>query len=65
VTARSLEQLGDSGRALYALAQVGDLVESEKFSLRVGHAFPLVDIAKAHRVGEAGRVRGKLALLIN
>ena len=56
---------GDSGRAIYALAQVGDLIESGRFSLPVGQTFPLADIAEAHRVGEEGRVRGKLVLLID
>jgi NADPH:quinone reductase-like Zn-dependent oxidoreductase len=56
---------GDSGRASYALRQVGDLVDSGRFSLPVGETFPLADIARAHRVGEAGRVRGKLVLLLN
>jgi NADPH:quinone reductase-like Zn-dependent oxidoreductase len=55
---------GDSGRAIYVLAQLGNLVESGKFSLPVGQTFPLVDVAEAHRVGEAGRVRGKLVLLV-
>ena len=56
---------GDSGRALYALAEVGDLVEAGKFSLPVGRTFPLADVAEAHRVGEAGHVRGKLVLLVD
>jgi NADPH:quinone reductase-like Zn-dependent oxidoreductase len=56
---------GDTGRALYALDQIGDLVESGQFSLPVGQTFPLADVGDAHRVGEAGRVRGKLVLLID
>jgi len=56
---------GDSGRAIYALAQIGDLIESGRFSLPVGQTFPLTDIAEAHRVGEEGLVRGKLVLLID
>jgi NADPH:quinone reductase-like Zn-dependent oxidoreductase len=56
---------GDSGRATYALAQIGDLIESGRFSLKVGQTFPLTDIAEAHRVGEAGHVRGKLVLLVD
>ncbi len=56
---------GDSGRAIYALALVADLVDTGKFSLPVGQTFPLAAIAEAHRVGEAGRVRGKLVLLVN
>lgn len=55
---------GDSGRAIYVLAQIGDLIESGRFSLPVGQTFPLSDIAEAHRVGESGRVRGKLVLLV-
>jgi NADPH:quinone reductase-like Zn-dependent oxidoreductase len=56
---------GDTGRALYALDQIRDLVESGQFSLPVGQAFPLGDVGDAHRVGEAGRVRGKLVLLVD
>jgi NADPH:quinone reductase-like Zn-dependent oxidoreductase len=56
---------GDSGRAIYALALVGELVESGKFSLPIGQTFTLDEVAEAHRVGEAGRVRGKLVLLID
>ncbi|WP_100345052.1 alcohol dehydrogenase catalytic domain-containing protein [Compostimonas suwonensis] len=55
---------GDSGRALYALAQVGELIESGRFALPIGQAFPLADVAEAHRVGETGRVRGKLVLVV-
>jgi NADPH:quinone reductase-like Zn-dependent oxidoreductase len=56
---------GDSGRANYVLAQIGDLIESGRFSLPVGQTFPLTDVADAHRVGEEGQVRGKLVLLID
>jgi NADPH:quinone reductase-like Zn-dependent oxidoreductase len=55
---------GDSGRAIYALAQIGDLIKSGRFTLPVGQTFPLTDVAAAHRVGEAGHVRGKLVLLV-
>lgn len=54
---------GDSGRALYALAQVAALAEAGRFSLPVARTFPLTDIAEAHRVGESGEFRGKLILL--
>jgi NADPH:quinone reductase-like Zn-dependent oxidoreductase len=56
---------GDSGRAIYALALVGELVDSGRFSLPVGRTFPLTEVEEAHRVGEAGRVRGKLVLLVD
>ena len=54
---------GDSGRAIYALAQVAELVDSGQFSLLVGRTFPLGDIAEAQRLGETGDVRGKIVLL--
>ena len=56
---------GDSGRAMHALVQIGDLIESGRFALPVGQTFPLTDVAEAHRVGEAGHVRGKLVLLVD
>ncbi|MFI0237841.1 NADP-dependent oxidoreductase [Streptomyces sp. NPDC016845] len=56
---------GDTGRATYALAQVARLAEAGRFSLQVGRTFPLSEIALAHRVGEAGGVRGKLVLLVD
>ena len=56
---------GDSGRAVHALALVGDLIASGRFALPVGRTFPLAEVAEAHRVGEAGRVRGKIVLLVD
>ncbi|CCH76182.1 Alcohol dehydrogenase GroES domain protein [Nostocoides japonicum T1-X7] len=56
---------GESGRALWALAQVAGLVESGRFSLPVGRTFPLAEVAEAHRVGESGLVRGKLVLVVS
>lgn len=55
---------GASGRATYSLALVSGLIESGRFSLPVGQTFALSDVAEAHRVGESGRVRGKLVLLV-
>ncbi|GAA2567701.1 NADP-dependent oxidoreductase [Winogradskya consettensis] len=54
---------GDSGRALYSLAQVAGLVEAGAFTVRVGRTFALEDVAQAHRAGEAGSVRGKIVLV--
>ncbi|MBB4685116.1 NADP-dependent oxidoreductase [Amycolatopsis jiangsuensis] len=54
---------GDAGRALYVLARIGELVESGRFTVPVGQTFPLSEVAEAHRVGESGRVRGKLVLV--
>jgi len=55
---------GDAGRAVYVLGEIGELVESGRFSLPVAQTFPLADVAEAHRVGQQGHPRGKLVLLI-
>ena len=56
---------GDAGRAVYALTQIGDLIESGRFAPPVVQTFPLAEVAEAHRVGEEGRVRGKLVLVVD
>ncbi|MEV6261309.1 NADP-dependent oxidoreductase [Streptomyces sp. NPDC051784] len=55
---------GDAGRALYAPGHVARMVEAGRFSVQVGRTFPLSEVAHAHRVGEAGAVRGKLVLVV-
>jgi hypothetical protein len=55
---------GDSGRALYVLGEIGELIESGRFSLPVALTFPLAAVAEAHRLSEQGGVRGKLVLLV-
>jgi NADPH:quinone reductase-like Zn-dependent oxidoreductase len=55
---------GDAGRAVHVLGEIGELIESGRFSLPVVQTFPLVDVAQAHRVSEDGHVRGKLVLLV-
>jgi NADPH:quinone reductase-like Zn-dependent oxidoreductase len=55
---------GDGGRAVHALAEIGELVESGRLSLPVAQTFPLGEIAEAHRVSEDGHVRGKLVLVV-
>jgi NADPH:quinone reductase-like Zn-dependent oxidoreductase len=55
---------GDAGRAVHALAGIGELIESGRFSLPVAQTFPLAGIAQAQRVGESGHVRGKLVLVV-
>ena len=49
---------GDAGRAVHALAGIGELIESGRFSLPVAQTFPPAEIAGAHRVGEDDHVRG-------
>ena len=53
-----------SGRALHALREIGEVIESGQFTLPVAQTFPLEQIAEAHRLSEAGHVRGKLVLLV-
>jgi NADPH:quinone reductase-like Zn-dependent oxidoreductase len=55
---------GDGGRAVHAIAEIGELIESGRFSLPVAQTFPLAEIAEAHRVSDDGHVRGKLVLLV-
>jgi NADPH:quinone reductase-like Zn-dependent oxidoreductase len=55
---------GDGGRAVNALDEIGELIESGRFSLPVAQTFPLAEIAEAHRVSESGHLRGKLVLLV-
>jgi NADPH:quinone reductase-like Zn-dependent oxidoreductase len=55
---------GDAGRAIHALAEIGELIESGRFSLTVAQAIPLAEVAEAHRVSENGHVRGKLVLVV-
>jgi NADPH:quinone reductase-like Zn-dependent oxidoreductase len=54
----------DGGRAVHAIAEIGELIESGRFSLPVAQTFPLAEIAEAHRVSEDGHARGKLVLLV-
>ncbi|HEX3784482.1 MAG TPA: zinc-binding dehydrogenase [Pseudonocardiaceae bacterium] len=56
---------GDAGRAVQVLAEIGELIESGRFSLPVAKTFPLAEIAQAHRVGEDGHLRGKLVLVVD
>ena len=55
---------GDAGHAVHALAEIGELIESGRFSLPVAQTFPLAQIAQAHRVSEDAHIRGKLVLLV-
>jgi NADPH:quinone reductase-like Zn-dependent oxidoreductase len=55
---------GDDGRAVHALAEIGRLIESGRFSLPVVQTFPLAEVAEAHLVSEGGNGRGKLVLLV-
>jgi NADPH:quinone reductase-like Zn-dependent oxidoreductase len=52
------------GHGFHALGEVGELIEAGCFWLPVERTFPLDGIADAHRVSEAGRVRGRLVLVV-
>nr|WP_245914944.1 zinc-binding dehydrogenase [Amycolatopsis sulphurea] len=47
----------------HALDEIGQLVESGRFAPPAAQAFPLTEVAEAHRVSEEGRVRAKLVLV--
>jgi NADPH:quinone reductase-like Zn-dependent oxidoreductase len=51
------------GHAFHALGEVGALIGAGRFWLPVDKTFPLADIAAAHRISEAGHVRGRLVLV--
>jgi len=51
-------------RAVHALKEIGELIETGRFTMPVAQTFPLEQIAEAHRLSEAGHVRGKLVLLV-
>jgi NADPH:quinone reductase-like Zn-dependent oxidoreductase len=56
---------GDAaGRAVHALGEIGELIESGRFTLPLTQTFPLAEVAEAHRVSEHGHVRRKLVLLV-
>jgi len=55
---------GDAGRAVYALGEIGGLIESGRFSLPVAQTFPLAEVAAAHRASQHGHTGGKLVLLV-
>jgi NADPH:quinone reductase-like Zn-dependent oxidoreductase len=40
---------GDDGRAVHAIAEIGELIEAGRLSLPVARTFPLAEIAEAHR----------------
>jgi NADPH:quinone reductase-like Zn-dependent oxidoreductase len=54
-----------TGRALHALSEIGELIDSGRFTLPIAQAFPLQEIAEAHRLSEAGHVRGKLVVVVS
>ncbi|MEV5648732.1 NADP-dependent oxidoreductase [Nocardia sp. NPDC052254] len=56
---------GDTGRALHALTEIGDLIDTGRFTLPIIRTFPLTEVAEAHRIGENGGIRGKLVLVID
>jgi NADPH:quinone reductase-like Zn-dependent oxidoreductase len=56
---------GDGGRAVHALGEIGESIESGRFSLPVAQTFPLAEVADAHRVSQQGHARGKLVLLVS
>ncbi len=52
-------------RAVHALREIGNLIESGRFAQPVAGTFSFQKAAEAHRVSEDGHVRGKLILLVD
>jgi NADPH:quinone reductase-like Zn-dependent oxidoreductase len=55
--------MGGEPRAWYALGDAAQLATQGRFSLPVEHAYPFAEAPEAHRVSQAGHVRGKLVLV--
>jgi NADPH:quinone reductase-like Zn-dependent oxidoreductase len=55
-------EAGREGRAYYALAVAADLYTQGRFTVPVAGVFALPDLPEAHRISEAGHVRGKLVV---
>jgi NADPH:quinone reductase-like Zn-dependent oxidoreductase len=55
--------MSGEARAWYALGDAAQLQSEGRFSLPVEHAYPFSEAAEAHRVSQAGHVRGKLVLV--
>jgi NADPH:quinone reductase-like Zn-dependent oxidoreductase len=56
---------GAEGRAFDGLAEAARLAEEGRFTLPVARAWPLHEIAEAHRASERGHVRGKYVVVID
>jgi NADPH:quinone reductase-like Zn-dependent oxidoreductase len=54
----AVDRQGDRG----GLTGLVELIEAGQLKVRVEQTFPLEDAAKAHELGESGRVSGKLML---
>jgi NADPH:quinone reductase-like Zn-dependent oxidoreductase len=52
-----------SERAAHALGEVSELFEAGRFQMPVAETFPFERAAEAHRLSEAGHVRGKVVLV--
>jgi NADPH:quinone reductase-like Zn-dependent oxidoreductase len=56
---------GGGQRSYEALDEAARLFTQGRFSLPVARTFPVADAPEAHRISEAGHVRGKLVLLVD
>jgi NADPH:quinone reductase-like Zn-dependent oxidoreductase len=52
------------GRATYALAEAARLYDAGRFVVEIEQVFPLADGAAAHRLSQAGHVRGKVVVTV-
>lgn len=56
---------GFAGHAFHALDTIGSLIGEGRFWLPVERTYSLSQISDAHRISEAGHVRGRLVVVVN
>lgn len=56
---------GFDGHAFHALDSIGSLIDEGHFWLPVERTYSLSQISAAHRISEAGHVRGRLVVVVN
>ncbi|WP_304438163.1 NADP-dependent oxidoreductase, partial [Frankia sp. CpI1-P] len=56
---------GAEGRAFYSLREAATLAAAGRLTMPVARALPLAELGEAHRISEAGHVRGKLVVVLD
>nr|WP_157468080.1 NADP-dependent oxidoreductase [Frankia sp. QA3] len=56
---------GAEGRAFYSLREAAKLAAAGRLTMPVARALPLAELGEAHRISEAGHVRGKLVVVLD
>ncbi|WP_055751472.1 NADP-dependent oxidoreductase [Frankia sp. AvcI1] len=56
---------GAEGRAFYSLREAATLAAAGRLTMPVARALPLAELGEAHRLSEAGHVRGKFVVVLD